>query len=229
MFSKKKKIQRCTCKLSYPRKLRSVPALYGFVFWEFDSCYSGKYIFTAAVSWICFPEWEFDSCTIISSAEQGNALIIAFILLYEIQSQYDTTQTLPSMSATCWNWNLAMETQKLIGLKWRPKKKKKSRNLLIISKTCFFHPGRMSSRWAAAFLKRRLLWCQFSKFLSGLIVPINFLISSFLLVISLSDCWQCNASFLLRTNSWSKCQTISQSHTPLPTASNHSPPFSSFS
>lgn len=96
------------------------------------------------------------------------------------------------------------------------KKKKKSRNLLIISKTCFFHPGRMNSRWAAAFLERRLLWCQFSKFLSGLIVPINFLISSFLLVMSLSDCWQRNASFLLRTNSWSNCQTISQSHTPSP-------------
>lgn len=38
-----------------------------------------------------FPELEFDSCTIISSAEQGNALIIAFILLYEIQCQYDAT------------------------------------------------------------------------------------------------------------------------------------------
>lgn len=45
----------------------------------------------AAVSWICFSGWEFDSCTIISRAEQENTPIIAFILLYEIQCQYNAT------------------------------------------------------------------------------------------------------------------------------------------
>lgn len=60
-----------------------------FVFWEFDSSYTGQYMLTAAVSWICFPGWEFDSCTIISRAEQENTPIIAIILLYEIQCQYN--------------------------------------------------------------------------------------------------------------------------------------------
>ena len=64
----------------------------------------------------------------------------------------------PSTSATCWNWNLAMKTQKKIGLRLTPKKTPKP-NLLIIWKICFS----IQAEWAQdELLFWKWGWCDLS-------------------------------------------------------------------